>query len=373
MPTLPKDYTISREDLFITAIDNFASIRFRNSSDIHDFIRHYTKYPDFYSWFNEQCAAAGYFGKGVFFNETKLKNGVRVPRERGAKGPLNKADCKNFDLFWDTAIPYLPNQDPTPEGINLLQFFGLFSIIMNEASGFQPVSEYGDLAYMFMYNDDPHNKSAAWLFSNSDFKEAHSGLEFYDDVTADTEEEVSDVWKRTRYPAKGNSNPDGFPIDPAEGGIICQADFYKFRGRGLVQHTHRSVYKGIIADILDYTGTNKKILEYKKIWEEEWNRDLDKIATRSSNEDWDDLFMNTDLEVACIALRKFKSSLGFMIVPMDQAEKVYGEDRGSVKWIAKLVAGMNSDIYHRIFEGRVLQLIETLLINTVEKQNSEEG
>lgn len=365
MPTYPQltDYSDTKEYFVRTACDVFRSIRFRSSEDIHSFFVQYTDASDFFDWFNERVAQKEYFGRNVFFGETTTKDGKVEPRERNGRGPIAKVDEGNFNRFWDLASGYLPQMDGDGEGINLLQFLSLFSIVMNEASRFRPVSEGGNLAYMYKYNaQTPLNKSAAWLFSDETFKTAHSALDFYDEVTAaSAEDEVGDEWKTGRYPARTKDNPNGFPVDPDEGGIICQADFFKFRGRGFIQHTHRSVYKTIIEELLEYDGTNEVLTKHLTKWKEQWNSEVEKIATCTTTEDWDELFMETDLLVPCVALRRFKASSGFLRLDMDDVDGLVGEDRGSVQWTAKLVAGMNAPVYPRLFECRVIQLLDRLI------------
>lgn len=364
MPPYPSltDYSETKEYFVRTACDAFRPVRFRSSDDIHSFFAQYTESADFFDWFNGQVAQKEYFGKNVFFGETRTKDGKVEPRERSGRGPIAKADESNFNRFWDLATGYLPHLDGDGEGINLIQFLNLFSIVMNEASRFRPVSEGGNLAYMYKFNaQTPMNKTAAWLFSNETFQSAHSALAFFDEVTAETEEEVDAAWKTASYPAKTKDNPSGFPVDPAEGGIICQADFFKFRGRGFIQHTHRSVYKTIIEEILAYEGKQPVVVMYRDAWIADWDSDPDEIATASTTEDWDELFMETDLVVPCLALRRFKASSGFMRLDMDSLDVLLGTDKGSIQWTAKLVAGMGAPVYPRLFECRVVQMLDRLI------------
>lgn len=372
--TKPKEYSQDlKQDIIISAISAFSNIRFNNSNDVHSFIYQYTGFDNFFIWFNQKIATKDYFGAYQFFGEEKIVNEKIVPKVRNSKGPIAKADEVNFNAFWNRMMPLLPQEEN--DGINLIQFLGLFTIVINESSRFRPIGEYGDLAYIYKYNKHP-NKTAGFLFSNSDFKNAHSNLDYYNDVTADSESDVDKVWSGVIYPKKTDANPDGFPIKPSEAGIIAEADFYKFRGRAFIQTTWRPAYIKIIEKILDYNGENKTIIKYKNEWKDKYASNTDTIATYTTNAIWDELFEKTDLEIAGMAIKNFKKSEYFMKVNMKNSLDLLGEKHNSskgdnsIKSIAKLVAGKTDEIYHQVFECRIIQILEQLLIDNVTLLNS---
>ena len=45
-----------------------------------------------------------------------------------------------------------------------------------------------------------------------------------------------------------------------------QADFYKFRGRGVIQTTSRDAYLAVVKFIQGYTGTNTVLIDFKQRW-----------------------------------------------------------------------------------------------------------
>src|SRR5262249_43623367 len=121
------------------------------------------------------------------------------------------------------------------------------------------------------YNKTP-NRTALTLFNNADYNAAHGQLA----LGATLRNTQDPVWSGQIYPQATISTSEG----PAETGYVQQADFYKFRGRGLIQTTFRSGYVKLVDFVQKYAGINPKVLEYRL----RWNGQLaDVVATRSSN------------------------------------------------------------------------------------------
>lgn len=293
-----------------------------------------------------------YWGTGNHFGRDR--NGKTIPID---------ADS-NFSEVWDKVISYLPN---TNGGINVFQFLSLVSLMVNETGGwFRIVGEKGTLPYMFnanssgkkSYNASSANESAYNLFNNSTFLESHKDLDRY--AYVNNTGRFNTVWD-------GDVYPNGMPTNPEYAGIIAEADFYKFRGRGLIQTTFRANYKYIIEAILGYDGENQTIKNYGDLWANNFGLDTDLIATSTSNVDWDDLFFNTNLEIASIAIKLFHERRNnFLDIKMDSTNdklvrNLLGTGPGSFYYVGYRTGG--SDNYGQVVRARVLQMLNRLFID----------
>jgi len=183
---------------------------------------------EFPAWFRTACG-----GRGAW-------------RERNIPAD---ADA-NFALAWNNTRQIFGGP------ASFFQFVCLASIIINETGGtFAPISErYGrrghpGIAYLFdaiagvkqSYNKAP-NVPAGKLFNDRDFIAAHGDL-----PPAPRLKNTSDArWNGQAYPQGEFSTSDR----PAETGFIMETDFFKFRGRGLIQTTFRGNYLKTAAPVL---------------------------------------------------------------------------------------------------------------------------
>jgi len=154
--------------------------------------------------------------------------GRAVPRY---PAKVNKA---NFITAFDACEQLYAKELTVP------QFLCLFCIIDNETGGsFLPISEVGGPKYMFesagkkSYNQPP-NRPAGGLLRDRNF------ISSDDDVAA---------WNST------TTYPD--PQDDTLKAAALECDFYKFRGRGLIQLTWRSAYLSIVDPLLTANGHPK--------------------------------------------------------------------------------------------------------------------
>ncbi len=341
--------------------DNIKSTTFKNASDIDVFFRKYNSngYTD---WFNKNHA-----GKDGF----------------GANGSHSAKRITGIDK-WTQVWSHVKDIFNT-DSINLVEFIAINTIIINETGGsFKPLSEgvnknsassHPGVAYAFdniaglkkSYNtlSDVQNKTAYELFNDTDFKAAH-GHKPYGNILSDT----TDVrWQTNAFPIgfSGGSVEKEVDRDLLSNTFIGEADFQKFRGRGFIQTTGRSNYKKIIEFVISYAGINNTILGYKSKWLK-YGNNYDKIATLSTNKDWDDLFINTDSIIPCYAIYIHGKAGGYLTISATND----GQMKSGIRKVASRIAGANAKSYIDLFEQRVLQQINFLEKNTqqVEQQNN---
>ena len=256
--------------------------------------------------------------------------------------------------------------------VNLVEFLSINTIIVNETGGsFKPLSEgvnknsassHPGVAYAFdsisglkkSYNtlSDVKNKTAYDLFRDADFKTAHKHKPF-GNILADT----TDVrWSSNTFPvgfSSGNTEKE-VDRDLVSNSFIAEADFQKFRGRGFIQSTGRSAYMKIIKFVIEYSGNNSVVLNYKSKWSS-YGTNYDKVATISTNKDWDDLFLNSDSVIPCFAVYAHGSAGGYLTMATGDNQLNNGIEK-----VAKKIAGANAKDYIALFKQRVLQQLNML-------------
>jgi hypothetical protein len=320
---------------FVSAI---TPVRPRNSTDVNDFYR-LTTGSEFVDWFNNNIARRGSW--------SHLHLGH----------PGDAAAVKTrFNRIWDL-IPDLFGM----ASINLVQFLSLMSIIINETGGtLLPVSErvgrpgHPGIAYAFdaipkvkaSYNSGS-NRTALDLFNDPEFLAAHGHLPLAERVR-----NTRDVrWAGHRYPQ------EDFPTStvPAVSGIILEADFYKFRGRGLIQTTFRAAYKHIIEYIQASGAAHPITNAYQRRWA---GMSSERVASISTNDDWDRLFQQTDLVIPAVAIRLHNQRSGnYLAMPLD-AVVLSGTKAGSIWNVGRRVSGSGS--YANLFRARVMQILNAM-------------
>ncbi len=299
-------------------------VRFKDSTDINNYFSEKTG-KGFVQWFNENLSFKGQW------RAIKMQNGSE----------------EGFNQVWDN-IPIIFG---TPY-ISLLQFLSLMGIINTETGGYvKPLSEWvgnqsnPGISYAFnkiagvkiSYNRMAGNKTAYSLFNDQVYKEAHGKLPLAEKLK-DTNDKS---WDGERYPF-------GFGIseNPAVTGFVLEADFYKFRGRGLIGTTGRANYKELIRFILSYKGNDPVVNFYKARWQ---GKDLDTIATISTNADWDTLFQKTGLIIASAAIafhNRVQNNYLSKLIPIEGVE-------ANIWWMGKKVNGANA--YANLFADRIIE------------------
>lgn len=330
-------------------------VLFKDSTDIDNFFKAEHDHVGFIAWFNANASNRGpWSGKSI-----------------GAGMDVHAA----FDSIWDR-IPDMfdPPDDVPPTQINLLQFLCLVSIFINEVGAkMKPITEsfglpgHPGIAYLFDHIDEVINgnrvqkrtyntsKTAKDCFNDADFLAAHGSLPFGTTLAHTTDA----AWAGDTYP-KDAQGSYRFPTDLTAAGIIGEADFCKFRGRGYIQSTFRVSYVQLIQLILAYTGTDPTILKYKTRWS---GKTDDAVASISSNADWDDLFQNTNNVIPCAGVRFHNRTHSNYLSLSGSAPTLNGSGVGSVYFMGAAISG--GQAYARLFKSRVIVLCNLLGNGTV--------
>lgn len=322
--------------------------KFRSASDIDQFFKKLGS-NGFVDWWNDNHANKGYFDQMVD-SSGKTRHGRSV---------LNVG--KRWQDVWNE-IDVLFNK---PE-INLVEFLCLNTIIINESSSFKPSSEYygssgySGIAYTYTraggskrsYNtlSDAGNKTCYTLFNDDTYINAHGNKKF-----ASRYKKTNDsAWKTDNFPP-GNTSKE----TSGESSFISEADFHKYRGRGFIQLTGRGNYAKIIKFALDYTGNDGTIKKIVSNWKKKaGGSSVDKIATVSTNDEWDDLFQKTNNIIASYSLWAHAERTKYSwITPNGDEVKL----RNDIRNVAKKIAGAGASGYHDIFEGRIFQQLNSIL------------
>ncbi|HEV2772832.1 MAG TPA: M15 family metallopeptidase [Thermoleophilaceae bacterium] len=319
-----------------------AAVTFSSAADIDAFFRARTGGRTFLAWFRDTQA-----GKGAWADRPGQKTSADAERR--------------FTQIWNR----IPDMFETPS-ISLEQFVALQSIFLNEVGWkMAPVAERGGgmksaspgIAYFFnkvklksgktkkSYNTGKLSKSAYDCFNTDAFIAAHATKPYGKELARTTDK----AWAGDLYPR-------GFPTDIPTAGFIAEADFCKFRGRGMIQTTWRAGYRPITEFVKKYSGANPTVLRYRKLWEP---YDVETALYRSSNDDWDQLFQSSDYVVPAAGIRLHNRGVKprYLAISTDEATRL-GTGPGSFHYMGKSIAGPAS--YGELFRNRCVQVLTAL-------------
>ena len=248
---------------------------------------------------------------------------------------------ERFDSFWNGYAQAGP--------VSLTEFIAYMCIFINERNGelvsksegfgfrghpgiaylfdsFEIVTSGGRSFHKASYNKAP-NKTAGALFKDADFNAAHGA----EPMGAQLKNNQDQVWNGQTYPQ------ERFPTsgDPAVDGYILETDFFKFRGRGLIQTTWRANYIELVNTVQTYTGANATILAFRQKWKD---ISADKVCTISGGADWEALFENSGNEIVSAAIRLHAKAGGYLPLSA-QASTLNGVGPGSQAFFGKSIGG----------------------------------
>jgi len=324
------------------------SQQFSNFSEIDLFFKNYNNSAGFVDWFNTNVS----IDKNWFNNSLQ---------------PITITNQLNWQKTWSN-IQILFGKST----INLIEFLSINSIIVNETYGkFSSFTEYvgmdgyPGISYAFdsitnvkqSYNILSTNKTAYALFNDPVYIKVHGHKPF----GAILQNTTDTRWNTSTFPLGFyGSIEDETNTSGKTNTFITEADFMKFRSRGYVHTIGRNNYKPIIQFILNYNGDNSIILKYKNSWEI-YGVNLDSIASASTNDDWEQLFNNTNSIIPNYAFYlnsilpgKYKN---YNIIDPNQSDVNLNK---SIRNIALAIAGDTAISYANNFLQRVLIQIDIL-------------
>ena len=328
--------------------ERFASIKFTSYSQLEDFFRRATG-TNYIDWFNHKLS----------------KKGAWTDKEIGARKTSPAVLQSRFQAYWSAELSARPK--------TLLEFIAYMAIFTNECGGnLASIAEQfegynrGFPGVSYLYDQVPfHNAHRSWqkrsynggsnwtayrCFNDPNFNAAHSSLKYASNLSNTNDQR----WAGVVYPT--GTPPSGYPTG-RDCGFIFEADFCKFRGRGLIQTTWRENYKQLVRCILsEYTGNDGVMMEYRRKWQ---GLDLDQICTRSTNRDWDRLFSDTNYAIICEAVFIHAKN---RYMPLGKTTAIANADvltHGSLAYMGATISGGYA--YAALFKARVKECCDALL------------
>lgn len=341
-------------------VDRLAAIRLRNAADV-DGLFSRAGHTSFIDWYNAGLAhSAPFSARGAIATS-------RLVRDR-------------FTAFWNQVATAFDRSE-----ITALDFAAFTAISINETGGnlwahperggggrSDARGRHPGLAYFFdriemspgrfkaSYNHLSSGRTAGLLFDDADFIDAHGSLSGATRL-AHHGGDFGGAWNGSYYPQADFTTAE----DPAVNGFIMQADFNKFRGRGVIQTTGRPSYKRCVDFIKGYRGSNTVLADYARRWAAYTS---DVACTRSRTEDWDRIFEQPEMLAKGLSLhagtrddyRRMSTTAATLAnVPAESAGNARGTT-GSIYAMGRRISG--SRAYGAgVYRQRVLALLHGFL------------
>jgi len=264
----------------------------------------------------------------------------------------SEANRKAFAAFWDQTGTIF-NQGT----ITGLEFCALMGINLQEAHGrlggaTEKMNKmdrpHPGLAYAFdrieetrkaSYNGGS-NRTVLALCTDPLFLKAH-GQKAGAAALLNRPGGIDPRWGGDVWPSDVPADPD-----PAKNGFVMEADFYKFRGRGVIQTTWRSSYEGVIKWVLgEGAKSNPELANIAARWRNAV-QDIDPaaqisaIATISTNADWDLVFQQGITLAKGVAI--FSASKSDFLRDLKKDPAILDGDKktkGSLRFFASRING----------------------------------
>ena len=275
-------------------IDSCAGLTWETAADIDGF---FAASGGFFKWYNDKLSTHQAF---------QHRGAINITPERLAR----------FKAFWDR----IPDVFARTQ-ISGLEFAALMSVSVQETNGnlFASPEKVGNaghpgISYAFdaipglkaSYNNNPGlgNKTAKALFADTHYVNAHKTLPGF---AAVTQGGIDPAWGGSQWPSAFGA-VHFKKEDASLNGFVMQADFYKLRGRGVIQTTGREAYKVVIDFIMTSAGVvaNPSLLTLRDTWNAlpgaSGPGKLDVIASCATNAQLDAAFAQTEVLAAGVHL-----------------------------------------------------------------------
>jgi len=325
-------------DIPVEVVEALSGVHFRQPQDINRyFVDRFG--TSFLGWFNQAVADRSEWTGKV----------VRAPDAEA-----------NFVAYWSQALP--------EQGIGIFDFLAYMAVFINECDGnlvsvserFGSASRPG-LSYLYdsfritsangrvwskkSYNTRPLNWTVGELARDEFFQRMHAHL-----PPGETLRGTRDpVWDGTAYPRA--SMPTS--ADPNLTGFLQQTDFFKFRGRGLIQTTWRANYRKLVDKVVGYTGDSDIVHEFRNAWA---RMNADDVCTASTNIDWDRLFSEPSRFLLCNAVRQHAVDGRYLPLSAN-AFDLNGTRSGSLRFMGDRIGGYG---YGLRLKARVRQICRAM-------------
>jgi hypothetical protein len=314
--------------------ESFGAVYFRNAKEIDKFFTSRVN-SDFINFFNSHVAGkADWVGKRIIGNDAP----------------------SNFRAYWNAATSNTP--------VNLVEFISYMSVFINEIGGNlrSRTETFGNaqhpgISYLFddviitspggrkwrkaSYNSRDWNDSLLVSLNNDFFLRGKASDRFYDALRYTSDP----AWAGGAYPLMS------FPTSskPSDTGIILGGDFFKFRGRGLIQTTWRTNYRSLAERIISNPNASSATSKFAASWK---GLSPNEICTSSSSADWDELFNDPDRVLLTEAV-KLHAEAGNYLPLATTSSELNGRQLGS---IVAMGNGIGGGQYGLNLKARVRQI-----------------